>query len=220
MRALTVALVAASVWVAMPSATRPHRQWSVGTLVARDVLLVVAVLLALGPAGAAVAALVLRVVLPRLSQRHAMPELDVDDAITVADYIAVCCSAGLTISQAVGHLAGASIGRPSDLAADIMARHEAGLPLGQALSTVSTEHPSVADVARVLSRAHVTGAPVAARLHRLATSMRRQRRDELTRRVRSLSVRAVVPLGVCFLPAFVLLAVVPLAAAFASGLSS
>lgn len=219
MTVLTVILVAASVWVAVPSPARPQRQSPVATLAGRDALLVAAVLLALGPVAAALAALVLRVVLPRLSQGHSAAALGLDDAITVADYIAVCCSAGLTIGQAVGHLANARIGQPSRWAADVIARHEMGLPLGQALRTSSTEHPLIEDVARVLGRAYSTGAPVASRLHRLAASMRRHRRGELTRRVRTLSVRAVVPLGVCFLPAFVLLAVVPLAAAFTAGLS-
>ena len=64
-----------------------------------------------------------------------------------------------------------------------------------------------------------TGAPVAQRLRRLATASRQRQQDELLRKVRGLSVRAVVPLGVCFLPAFLLLAVVPLVASLATGLA-
>jgi hypothetical protein len=40
--------------------------------------------------------------------------------------------------------------------------------------------------------------------------MRQERAGELELRARAVGVKAVAPLGVCFLPAFVLLAVVPI----------
>ena len=55
-----------------------------------------------------------------------------------------------------------------------------------------------------------TGAPSAAVLYSQADALRRSRRAEGRRRAATLGVRLVVPLGLCSLPAFVALTVVPL----------
>ena len=56
----------------------------------------------------------------------------------------------------------------------------------------------------------VTGAPSAAVLHSQADALRRRRETESRRRAAALGVRLVMPLGLCSLPAFVALTVVPL----------
>ena len=56
----------------------------------------------------------------------------------------------------------------------------------------------------------LTGAPSAAVLHSQADALRRRRQTEGRRRAAALGVRLVVPLGLCSLPAFVALTVVPL----------
>lgn len=56
----------------------------------------------------------------------------------------------------------------------------------------------------------VTGAPSAAVLHSQADALRRRRQTESRRRAAALGVRLVMPLGLCSLPAFVALTVVPL----------
>ena len=55
-----------------------------------------------------------------------------------------------------------------------------------------------------------TGAPSAAVLYSQADALRRSRRAEGRRRAATLGIRLVVPLGLCSLPAFVALTVVPL----------
>lgn len=67
-------------------------------------------------------------------------------------------------------------------------------------------------VGRDLGRAADTGAPVAELLERHAEDIRRDIRTRATSRVQRLSVLVVAPLGLCFLPAFILIGVVPLAA--------
>ena len=47
---------------------------------------------------------------------------------------------------------------------------------------------------------------------RLAEELRERTRADVEARARSVSTRAAAPLGVCFLPAFVLLGIVPLVA--------
>lgn len=66
-------------------------------------------------------------------------------------------------------------------------------------------------VARVLRRAHIAGAPAADALAHVAGEMRAAVVSDVRVGIARLGVRAVLPLGLCFLPAFVLVGVVPIA---------
>jgi Flp pilus assembly protein TadB len=79
-------------------------------------------------------------------------------------------------------------------------------------------HPQLGRLGVALRRATESGAPVVDALDRLAEDLRAGRRTAVQVRVRRIEVRAALPLGACFLPAFVLLAVVPLVAGSASRL--
>ncbi len=68
---------------------------------------------------------------------------------------------------------------------------------------------------RALTLAATTGVPPAGLLHDAAEELRRQERASLDQAAARLGVRIVVPLGLCFLPAFALLTIVPAVAALA-----
>ena len=74
----------------------------------------------------------------------------------------------------------------------------------------------LAPLARTVSRAVDTGAPLADALHRLASDLHAERRSAIDRRARAVGVRAAAPLGLCFLPAFLLVGVVPVVAGIAT----
>lgn len=78
--------------------------------------------------------------------------------------------------------------------------------------------PALAPLGRALARAHATGAPVATTVERLADDLTRNARSEVEDKARAVGVKAAVPLGVCLLPAFLLLGVVPVVGALLSGL--
>jgi hypothetical protein len=59
---------------------------------------------------------------------------------------------------------------------------------------------------------------VAAALVRLSEDLRARQRAAVEERVRQVEVRAAVPLGVCLLPSFILIGVVPLVAGSVTGL--
>ncbi|SEL39468.1 type II secretion system F family protein [Streptacidiphilus jiangxiensis] len=69
--------------------------------------------------------------------------------------------------------------------------------------------PVLAPLGRCLARAASSGAPPAAGLARLAGAERVSAAREAQARVRRAGVLATAPLGLCFLPAFVLVGVVP-----------
>jgi len=80
-----------------------------------------------------------------------------------------------------------------------------------------TEDPC-AVAARTLGRAADSGAPVVGAVSRLAAEARAQARADGEQRARRVGVLVVAPLGLCFLPAFVLLGVVPVVAGLAGPL--
>jgi len=71
--------------------------------------------------------------------------------------------------------------------------------------------PDLAQVARICLRGGGTGASSAAELERLSRRLRARRRHDLDARSARASVWVVLPLCLCFLPAFVLVGVVPMA---------
>jgi Flp pilus assembly protein TadB len=73
-------------------------------------------------------------------------------------------------------------------------------------------HPQLGRLGAALRRSAESGAPVVESLDRLAEDLREVGRTEIEARVRQVEVRTAVPLGVCLLPAFLLLGVVPLVA--------
>jgi len=75
-----------------------------------------------------------------------------------------------------------------------------------------SEDPALAPLGRVLSRAEATGAPVVEAVARLAESLAQDVRGAAEDRARAVGVKAALPLGLCLLPAFVLLGIVPVVA--------
>lgn len=105
----------------------------------------------------------------------------------------------------------------------VLADVDHGARLGEALRhlprlVAPTHAPLASIVADQLVAAEVHGLPLTPVLERLATDARDRRRRELDAAVRRLPVRLSLPLVLCTLPSFVLVAVVPLLLAALSSL--
>jgi Flp pilus assembly protein TadB len=72
--------------------------------------------------------------------------------------------------------------------------------------------PELGVLGRTISRALQSGSAVAESLARLSEDLRADQRAAVEARARTVGVKAAIPLGVCLLPAFVLLGVIPLVA--------
>lgn len=132
-----------------------------------------------------------------------------------ADLLASCLIAGAPLgpaARAVADALGAPVAEP--LRAMVSALHLGSDPV-QAWSWVAAE-PALAPIARAASRAAETGAPLAPLLVGIADDLRQAERSRGEAAARAAGVRAVGPLAACFLPAFVLLGVVPVIAALAA----
>ena len=135
----------------------------------------------------------------------------------VVDLLVAALTAGAAPADALGRVAGV-VDRP---AAEELAIWVARLRLGTdpvAVWTAMGRHAQFGRLGTALRRSSESGAPVAASLGRLADDLRARRRADVEGRVRQVEVKAAVPLGVCLLPAFVLVGVVPLVAGSVIGL--
>ncbi|MGA8255141.1 MAG: type II secretion system F family protein [Nocardioides sp.] len=107
-------------------------------------------------------------------------------------------------------------------AADRMAPLVAHLDLGARPAEVWADLAHDRDLAalgRTMARASATGAPVVAAVQRLADDLALRARSDVEDRARAVGVQAAVPLGLCLLPAFVLIGIVPLVAALLESLA-
>jgi len=135
----------------------------------------------------------------------------------VVALFAASLRSGAAPADAIDQVCRALPGPAADRLAGVAARLALGLDPGQVWSSLAEDPPLVA-LGRTLARAHTTGAPVVAAVERLADELARSGRAESEERARAVGVQAAVPLGLCLLPAFVLIGIVPLVVALLTGL--
>lgn len=129
------------------------------------------------------------------------------DLPLVCDLLAVCLAAGTPVGGAVGAV-GAATGGPLGAALAAVARQ---LQLGATPRAAWRAAPAdAAGLARVVVRAGESGSSVVPALHGLATDLRAAQRTATAAAVQRAGVWVLAPLGLCFLPAFLCLGVVPL----------
>lgn len=180
--------------------------------VARAVAAVAAAMLVTGRARAALVLVVLALCLgapaARRRRQAAASRAVVDrDLPRAADLTAACLDAGASPADALLAV-GDAVGGPVGVrlrAVSLAARAGADLP---DLADADEEDP-LAALLRAVARATVTGAPLADSVREVATDQRDRARWRALERARRAGVQAVGPLAVCFLPAFVLVGVVP-----------
>jgi Flp pilus assembly protein TadB len=116
------------------------------------------------------------------------------------------------------------VGRPPVTAFALAADATDG-PLGDDLATVAgrlavaadpdavwlgvADDPGLAAVGRAFRRAAASGMPVSDIVRGVADELRRERAARLRERSQRVGVRTAAPLGLCFLPAFFLIGIVP-----------
>ncbi|WP_329412261.1 type II secretion system F family protein [Streptomyces sp. NBC_00704] len=133
-----------------------------------------------------------------------------------ADLLAACIAAGagpVVAAQAVGEALGGPVGEG-------LARGAAEVRLGgepaiawRKLSSM----PGAAPLAALLERADVSGLPAAGPVARLAADTRAEWARAATARARRAAVMVTAPVGLCFLPAFIAVGVLPIVIGLAGG---
>lgn len=133
----------------------------------------------------------------------------VEDLPIGVDLLGACLDAGAAPESALVSVSRALGGPVGEEFLAIHHRLEVGVDPGQVWRSVAA-HPQLAPLGRAVGRAHETGAPVGRAVHRLAQELRERARAEVETRARTIEVKAAAPLGLCLLPAFVVLGVVPM----------
>ncbi|MGW7527585.1 type II secretion system F family protein [Streptomyces sp. NPDC054783] len=133
-----------------------------------------------------------------------------------ADLLAACIAAGagpVIAAQAVGEALDGPVG-------EALARGAAEVRLGgepaQAWRRLA-ELPGAGALARLLERADESGLPAAGPAARLASDARAQWARTATARARRAAVLISAPVGLCFLPAFIAVGVLPVVIGLAGG---
>ncbi|MFE5871665.1 type II secretion system F family protein [Streptomyces roseifaciens] len=135
-----------------------------------------------------------------------------------ADLMAACLAAGAGPREAA-EAVGVSLGGP---VGERLARAAAEVRLGGDPATAWSRLgglPGARGLARCLERAQATGVPAVEPMSRLAGHLRARRGRAAGIRARRAGVLATAPLGLCFLPAFLTVGVVPVVIGLASGLT-
>ena len=212
---LAALLTAAIVVVAGGGGRRPLRRHGTSDVaVSRRRLPSVLVPAALGvawlgyPAVVGTAAVVGIAVVARVVRR-ARPTARSELAL-VLDVLAGCLAAGAAMPSALTAARAVSTDQVSNAFAAAALALDGGEDPDATWTRVAAAVPELAPVSRLCARAAMTGAPVATELHRMAASHRAALNTWRRQRLQRASVWLVLPLGLCFLPAFVLVGVVPL----------
>lgn len=135
----------------------------------------------------------------------------------MADLLAATLASGIGVRDALDAV-GAAVGDPTrDALRPVLAAIDLGADPEAAWRSMA-EVPTLAPMAAAMVRSAESGAPLSTVLTRIAEDLRRERQTVVEVAARAAGVRAVAPLAACFLPAFLLLGVVPVVASLAAGL--
>jgi Flp pilus assembly protein TadB len=167
---------------------------------------------------AAVAGVLWRVLPEHLSRVEADAKLAVSRALPEAcSLLAGLLRTGCTDSDALARTAAVIDGPLCETLTVAAQMRRLGATATEAWRA-SGDDPGVRSLATVLARRGESGASVAAELDRLASDLRSDYFTHAQAAARTAAVRSVIPLAVCFLPAFLLVGVAPIVAALAAGL--
>ncbi len=149
--------------------------------------------------------------LRRLGPRPAADRVVRRQAPVAMEFLAVCLDAGAPVASAVASVVEVS----PDPSASLLGRVLAHLDVGRAPEEAWAElrnDPVWGPAARDFVRSARSGTALSEALRRHAADLRQVQHDEETKRARTVGVKSVCPLMGCFLPAFVLVGVIPIIA--------
>lgn len=167
-----------------------------------------------GPVAGVVAAVAVWVAVGRAEPSDVRRRRDAvrRDLPHVVELLGATLRAGAAPGDGIALVCAALPGAASDRLSGVAARLALGLDPVEVWSSLADD-PQLGRLGRTLARAHATGAPVVASVERLADDLAGAARADTEDRARAVGVKAALPLGLCLLPAFVLIGIVPLVVA-------
>lgn len=142
-----------------------------------------------------------------------------EDLADTVELLAVCLAAGAPIRYALEVVADTRGVATTAVLEKVLGLLAVGIPEQQAWLELADDEVW-GPVARDVARSARSGTSLVAVLHVHAEEARLLAQEGALKRARTAGVRSVIPLMVCFLPAFVLVGVVPIIAGLLDGLLS
>jgi len=148
------------------------------------------------------------------------------DVVVLLDLLDAAIAAGASLPRALGAV-GRAVDEAAGVAADetlagdgqVLVRAASALVMGADWHAAWQGAPArLGPVVDGLAPTWVTGAAPGPALRAAAEKVRRERRSAAREAAGRLGVRLVLPLGLCFLPAFILIGLVPVILSLAAGL--
>lgn len=138
------------------------------------------------------------------------------DTPVFIDLLAATLASGASMQSSLSAAAHAMHNSPIQIRlAPVLAAIELGADPRDAWRTLINE-PVLGQLSTSVMRSYDTGAGLESVLVGIASDMRREHRSRVEVAARTAGVKAVIPLAVCFLPAFFVLGVVPIVASLAA----
>ena len=131
------------------------------------------------------------------------------DTTMMLELVAAMLDAGASIGRALELVAVSASDRYGNALRPVVSALAIGADWDTAWRSSAVRLPEILELRDALGFAALTGAPSSAILYAQAARLRRERFRTAEKRAASLGVKLVVPLGVCSLPAFICLGVVP-----------
>lgn len=131
------------------------------------------------------------------------------DTAMMLELVAAMLDAGSSIGRSLELVASSASARYTRALRPVVSALAIGADWDTAWRSSAVSLPEVMELRDALGFAALTGAPSSAILYAQAARIRRERFRAAEKRAASLGVKLVVPLGLCSLPAFICLGVVP-----------
>ena len=139
------------------------------------------------------------------------------EILRALEIIQLGLNSGMTIGDALEHSQKHS---PPAAAQELergLNQFRIGLPLTRGLEQIAIDNPGWRSISDTLITSLNSGSPVADQLTDVAFILESSIDTEKLKRIKSVAVKSVLPLGLCLLPAFILLAVIPVVAGLLGG---
>jgi pilus assembly protein TadC len=157
---------------------------------------------------------------PKSKTKQTEPRLASNsEIIRSLEMIRLGMSAGMTVADALEFAMKRS---PRAAALEIeygLNQFRVGFPLERGLEDMAVMNHGWRSISDTLINSIKSGSSVVDQLSDVEYVLQSSIDTEKLKQIKSVAVKSVLPLGLCFLPAFILLAIVPIVAGFISGIS-
>ena len=143
----------------------------------------------------------------------------ISEVLQALEIIRLGISSGMTISDALQYAQKHSPHAASQELDQALNQFQVGFPLARGLEEIAILNPGWRSISDALITSLYSGSPITEQLTDVEFVLQSSTDTEKLKRIKSVAVKSVLPLGLCFLPAFILLAVIPIVAGLIGGLT-